>query len=312
MAINENLLNQFLNDIYMNKELKPKVVFSEGLKIFLNHCKLEKRQGTLKFYIEALKHPINFFQSIGIETFNDIDNKAIEKYIAFESTNKTNTINKRITAIKTLINYLIKRGLMDKMNFTFDKLKESKPKIEIIDNDIIKEVLNYLKNKSDETRVIILLSMQTGIRRTELAEIKVKNIDFKNKSIFLEHTKTNNPRYIYFDENIEVNLKNLVSKKSNYIFESKLFKTVEQRATHISNIFKQIKDKLDLNKFSSHTLRHTYATYLLKNGVDIHTVSKLLGHSNLQMTQRYLHINNIELSKNSRAFNPLARMKDFI
>ncbi len=261
------------------------------------------------FFINSIILFINtFFKSIKINYFNDIDNLAIEKYINYESCNKPKTINKRIKAIETLINYLIELNLMEHKNFKFKKLSEVKPKIEIVDKDTLHEVIETVKLKPLIYQVIILLSIQTGIRRNELANIKVKNINFKENSIFLEFTKTNNPRFIFIDDFLKGLILKLINQNNQkeYLIGNVLNR--ETIANQITRIFYKLKRELNLEKFSSHQLRHTYATYLLKNGVDIHSVSKLLGHTSIQMTQRYLHVNNNDLKKKSISCNPLSSL----
>ena len=155
-------------------------------------------------------------------------------------------------------------------------------------------------------QLMIYLLIGTGIRRNELVNIKISNINFKTKSIYLEFTKSGKPRYCYFNDKIEQlilkQIENNRSIKNPYLFALGDGHISKQSVT--SMLFKLKKD-LNIDVLSSHKFRHLYATQLLKNGADIFTVKELLGHANLKMTQRYLDFTNEEIKENNFKYNPL-------
>lgn len=94
-------------------------------------------------------------------------------------------------------------------------------------------------------------------------------------------------------------------KKNPYLFAS--------GDTHIdkksvSSMLDKLRKDLDIDILSSHKFRHLYATELLKNGADIYMVKELLGHQDLEMTQRYLDFTNDEIKNNNQKFNPFKNL----
>ena len=152
---------------------------------------------------------------------------------------------------------------------------------------------DFLSKDSVELRnqLIILLLITTGIRRTELSLLKKKNINFNDNSIFLDHTKTGETRYIYFDEYIKQLLKNIIKQNdSEYIIVESRDNKEPFNADNITKLLTKIKRKLGFEALSPHILRHTFATTLLKNGANIESVRILMGHANIKTTQIYLHL----------------------
>ena len=85
-----------------------------------------------------------------------------------------------------------------------------------------------------------------------------------------------------------------------------LFRSVDKQS--VSSMLYKLKHDLGIDVLSSHKLRHFYATELLKNGADIYTVKELLGHSDLEMTQRYLDFTNEEIKENNFKYNPIKNL----
>lgn len=102
-----------------------------------------------------------------------------------------------------MLNCLAENNLIDYPSYTYKKLKEQSTKIEIFKKDDLIKLLNYLPNLEIRHQLIILLLIGTGIRRNEVVNIKKEYIDLKNKSIYLEHTKSGKPRYCFFNDKIE-------------------------------------------------------------------------------------------------------------
>lgn len=301
-------LNDFVKKLYQNYE-KNDILIDNGISYFLDFYKLNKRISTYSFYKTKLKLINNYFKENEIIYFSQLNNEIILNYILYlKSINNNNTtINKNIGVIKTLVSFLHKHEIISPITFNIDKLKESKPKINILDNASIKLIVAYISQLRSQQQLIFYLFAATGIRRTELINIKRKNIDLLNNSIYLEHTKNGHTRFIYFSDYIKelLNKELEKNKKSVYLF-------VENDGSQLSvfkidHLFKKIKKNLNLEKFSPHILRHTFATYLLNNS-NLETVRLLLGHENYEMTKRYLHVNNNKLKNDSISFNPLSQL----
>ena len=145
----------------------------------------------------------------------------------------------------------------------------------------------------------------------ELCHLEVKNIHFETLQIYLSFTKNGVPRYAAIPEEIVPTLKEAISeaKGSKWLFPNpEGTGCIKQSA--VKSLMRRIKSALHIEVLSSHKLRHLYATTLLKRGVDIKTVSRLLGHKSIRMTERYIDIIDTETYYSSRMNNPLIAFKN--
>ena len=281
-----------------------------GFNIWLTFTQAQLSQDTYKYYLKHFKCLKDFFQNNNIEYFDQITTYTFDAIIVFLKNKglSNTTINKHITTLKICINFLNERKLTNVYVPKKIKLPETQPKIEIIEMEVLKEILIYLdQNKNKNMKLCFLLMLTTGIRRTELTKIKVNNIDLKNGQIYLEDTKNHKPRMIYI---ITDEIKDLITELENQIPNQKfLFYSSKTNGyvtpNTVSSYFTKIKKDLELKTLSPHKLRHTYATMLINNGADMNSVRLLLGHSTLNMTQRYIQMTNNKLKNINNKFNPL-------
>ena len=149
--------------------------------------------------------------------------------------------------------------------------------------------------------LIIELFYSTGIRLSELTNIKISDIDFYENRIKILG-KGNKERYVYFGdicknllkEYIDYSRYKLNKKNNEYLILNKDGDTLTGRG--VEYILKKYIKKTDIKgKITPHTLRHTFATHLLNEGADLRSVQELLGHANLKTTSIYTHISNERL-----------------
>lgn len=137
-------------------------------------------------------------------------------------------------------------------------------------------------------RTIILLFLDTGVRLTELLNIKVENVDFVNRHIFLTITKTKKSRYVYFTVNTGKILKKYLGKDDRkYLFVTRQGK--QMKVSGIESAFSHIRKKYGIKRLSPHMLRHTLATNLYNSKADLIFIESIMGHANTETTKRYIH-----------------------
>lgn len=311
---NNNILNTniSLEDILSLAVKKKDSIKSMELKAFINlFIKIIEptaRPDSLIYYQENLKLIFDFFIFNGVYETKDINQNIIDKFIKYSISrkNKPTTINKRMSILHTALKRLNDLDLVDIPNYKYKKMKETPTKITPVKMEDIKLILKQIDSMKISHQLMIYLLIGTGIRRNELVNIKVENINFIDKTIYLDFTKSGKPRYCYFNEKIEqLILKQIEINKSTknpYLFALGDGHVNKQSVT--SMLFK-LKRDLNIDVLSSHKLRHLYATQLLKNGADLYTIKELLGHSSLKMTQRYLDYTNEEIKENNFKYNPL-------
>lgn len=121
-----------------------------------------------------------------------------------------------------------------------------------------------------QNQIIILLLISTGIRRTKLTKILIKNINIENKTILLTHTKTHKNRYSYIHDDLIEGIIWLTSKNKTYLFETDDHQQITPDS--IYSVLKRLGNIIGIKDLSSHKLRHSFATYLIKNNVNIREV----------------------------------------
>lgn len=309
---NNNLKNSITLDevfsLFVNKSEEFKSMeLNALLKLYVKIQENKVRPDTIDMYLDHLGDMINFFNAHGVYETKHINQDIIDKFVSYSKfkNNKNITINKRIGILTAMLRRTAEAGLITHPVYKFQKLKETEAKIETIKPEAVKKILSQIDSMKLSHQVIIYLLLSTGIRRNEVVNIKTENINFRNKSIYLDFTKNGKPRFCYFGEKLERLLQELISRnnpKNPYLFQH--HDSHVDKMT-ISSMLYKLKKDLDIDILSAHKFRHLYATELLKNGADIFSVKELLGHQRLEITQRYLDYTNEELKQNNFKYNPL-------
>lgn len=284
------------------------ITLKEGFEFYINYRKPYVRSATGNYYKLIIPKIIELLYSKEIFTFQSITQNAINDLIFYFQSckNKNITINKKLKALFAIIHCLEEQNIISKMDLKFKSLPEEHTQIEIVDSNDLVDVIKYVEALSASSRLKVLLLISTGIRTNELCHIECKNIDFKNLRIYLSFTKTGKPRYAPFPEELISDMKKCIedSKESQWLFPGTNPKECINQSC-IKSLLKRIKKALGIEVLSAHKLRHLYATTLLKNGVDIKTVSRLLGHTTIRMTEFYIDVIESEIHEKSRINNPL-------
>jgi len=160
----------------------------------------------------------------------------------------------------------------------------------------IKSLIDSIKNIKHRTIVMLLYS--TGMRLSEIAKLKITDIDSKAMRIKVVHGKGGKDRYTILSEQVLLELRAyyIIYKPKEYLFNGcKPGKHLSARMIEhlVQNAL--VKIGLQSKNYTVHTIRHSFATHLVDNGTDLHTVKELLGHTNLQTTMRYMHLSTTRM-----------------
>lgn len=301
-----NLNTQELINFLLSQQKEEKTIeLSNCYKLFMEHLTLHNRAGTKKSYICILKPIWNYFKKNKIYATHQLTDELINQYALFRiPLVKPQTINKEISALETMLKLMVKYKYIDYVSFHFEKLAVRKTKIESITKQSIDKILNHLKttNTTNRNKLIFLLILTTGIRTTELINIKTKNIDLDKKKIYLEHTKNKETRYIYLVDDVVTMIRKVI-QDTEFLFVDENKNQMSTNALRL--FFKYLKKTCNIQVLSPHKLRHYYATNIYNKSKDISLVKDLLGHKSIQMTQIYLDINNEDNQKKNSYYSPL-------
>ncbi len=230
------------------------------------------------------------------------------------------SICKNISILKSFYKYLFTKNYISSNPFYTVSLPKKEKKLpKFIYYNELEDLFSKPDLNSDlgiRNRLILELLYATGIRISELVNIKISNINFSNKSIKVLG-KGKKERIVYYGdyakEYLELYLKKcrekLIKKNNDYLILNNNGNKITERgvALIINNIIKKTNIK---TKISPHTFRHTFATHLLNEGCDILTVQQLLGHESLKATQIYTHITDDRLKDVYLHCHPRANKKD--
>ena len=259
-------------------------------------------ENTIISYISDLYYFYEYIKKDLIKITED----DIREYLSFlnDKKDKASSVRRKISTFKSFYKFLYLNNYIDKKDYplvkiTYPKLEKKLPKF-IYYNDLL-DILDESTKDSDgvRDRLIIEMLYATGVRVSELINIKYEDIDFNNRRIVV-CGKGNKERIVYYGEYAEDVLKEYMAtherNKEGYVFTNKNNERITDRGIRyiIDNIMKRLSVKVHV---TPHVLRHTFATDMLNNGCDIKIVQELLGHASLRTTEVYTHVTNERLKE---------------
>ena len=286
---------------------------------FKNYLKLERGLSinSIKSYEYDLNLFKNFIQSNQMsDTPFNCRPETIKNYLYNNISNKKSRSQARsISSIKSFFNYLIFEGYIKKSpisDIESPKLEKNLPEV-LTELEIEKLIKSFdiKENFGQRNRTIVEVLYGTGIRVSELVNLKLSNIFFKENIIKIIG-KGNKERFVPLGDIASNEIKKYLKIRDNSIIDSKfsdiVFLNRYGRGLTRSMIFKIISDsykRIGLNKkISPHTLRHSFATHLLKNGADLRTIQLILGHESITTTEIYTHLDTNHLDEVLKNFHP--------
>ena len=286
---------------------------------FKNYLKLERGLSinSIKSYEYDLNLFKNFIQSNKMsDTPFNCKPETVKNYLYNNLSNKKSRSQARsISAIKSYFNYLIFEGHIKKSpisDIESPKLENKLPDVltEIEIEELIKS-FDIKENFGQRNRTIIEVLYGTGMRVSELVDLKLSNIFFKENIIKIIG-KGNKERFVPLGKIASNEIRKYLKIRDNSIIDSKfsdiVFLNRYGRGLTRSMIFKIISDsykKIGLDKkISPHTLRHSFATHLLKNGADLRKIQIILGHESITTTEIYTHLDTYHLDEVLKKFHP--------
>ncbi|MFL0352276.1 tyrosine-type recombinase/integrase [Xanthomarina sp. GH4-25] len=280
---------------------------------FINYLLLEKKYSTLT--VKAYQNDLNEFSEFIKTTYDSDAIKAINyaqirSWIVslVEKGISNRSINRKISALNSYYKFLLKTESIPSNPLAKHKALKTSKKIQVPFSEteitMVLDELHFEDNfEGIRDRLIIELFYSTGIRRIELVELKLKDIDYSNKTLKVLG-KRNKERFVPLLESVTETLNTYLNSRKelnnitdiNYLFLTKkgvkIYETLVYRI--INEYFSLASSKV---KKSPHILRHSFATHLLNQGADLNAVKELLGHSSLAATQVYTHNSIAELKK---------------
>lgn len=288
---------------------------------FLSYIELEKEYS--KNTISSYKNDLDDFKEFLTKIDKDpieIDKKDIFNYLVFLSKKKLKpaSLRRKISALRSFYKFLIREELIEN-DPTIDLTLPKKDKVlpDVISVEEIEKLVNIIPEKGfkgKRDRALIELLYSSGLRVSEIINLKINEIDLKNGYLKC-FGKGSKERIVPFGsfakdlliEYIEERDKNNIN--SDLLFVTKKGKKIVRQ--EINNILNRYAKKSKLKKkIHPHMLRHSFATHLLERGADLRSVQELLGHVDISTTQIYTHLTKEHLREVYMNSHPLWRKND--
>lgn len=224
------------------------------------------------------------------------------------------SLSRKISVLKSFYKYLVKKKYISKNTSAYILFPKTAKKLpSFLSKKEMENLLSqkYISEISILDKAIIELFYSTGLRLSELINLKIQNVYFGNRTLKVLG-KGSKERIVPFGKKAETALLNYIKIRDICITENTDFFFVNNSGKKLypMQVNRLIKKNLsivtDMKKKSPHVLRHTFATHLLDNGADIRAVKDLLGHESLSTTQIYTHLSPEKLKKVYKQAHPRA------
>jgi len=280
-------------------------------------------KNTIVSYTTDINNLINFLNQEELGDLLHISNRIAKFYVThLYNQYSPKSILRKISAVRSLYDFLIEEDIISLNPFEFvvlPKVNRKLPKfvypremIEFLDN------IDTSKALGKRNKAIFEVLYGSGLRVQELVDIKIQNVDYLNKTLLI-HGKGNKERVvpihdtaIHTIQDYLLNARSELAVRNNESVDS-LF--LNFRGGKISNrgvnliLEKELEHQASTLKISPHSFRHSFATHLINNGVDLRVVQELLGHVSLSTTQIYTRVSKEKLKSEYLNTHPRARKK---
>jgi len=283
---------------------------------FISYCKYEKNlsEKTIKSYTIDLKQLIGFIAENDYSMYiDDIDKKVLKEYLQKISYLKPKTVKRKIATIKALYNFLEFEEIISVNPFRKMKIQIKEPRTlpKVMSIDEVGKIIKYAYKEMHQEKMkktygyaqrvrnvaVVELLFATGIRVSELSTLKEENIEL-NIGLIKVRGKGDKERVIQICNKETLTALNEYLKifrdklyQSAYFFINRFNKRLSEQS--IRFLVKSLAKKAGIKRtITPHVFRHSFATLLLEEDVDIKYIQHLLGHSSIMTTQIYTHVNN--------------------
>ena len=280
---------------------------------FIDYLRYEKKYS--ENTINSYKRDLIKSKTIIKKDFTKLDKKDIQTIIQSLSKEESpNSVSRCISTLKSFYKFLeLYKYTNSNPLTTITNPKTQKKLPKVLSEEEIDKLLDINLNTNFDYRnkAMLELMYSSGLRVSELVNLKVNDIDLVNSSVRI-FGKGSKERIIPLNDYATIALKNYI-----LYYRTSLFKHGENNYLFLNNhgnkmtrqgffkiLSKIAKEKNIKTELSPHTLRHSFATHLLKHGADLRSIQELLGHSDISTTQIYTHITEERLQKNYEEFHP--------
>ena len=282
---------------------------------YIDYIKYERKLSneTVKNYTYDLNKFDVYLKDKNIKSFSSVSTKDIEKYLNTLSDFSAKTISRNITSINNFYIFLLKEGKIKSNPCEFiDRPKLEKKLPEVLSVEEVDLLLDIpLISKYDyRNKAMLEILYGCGLRINELINLTTRDVDFEN-SIVRCIGKGSKERIVPINDYIihylseYLNIRSSFFKKNinDYLFLNNHGNKMTRQG-FLKNLKKILDEKGIKKHVTPHTLRHSFATHMLKGGADLRSIQLLLGHSDISTTKIYTHISHEKVKKDYDEYHP--------
>ena len=274
------------------------------ISLFLDYLRYERNRSplTVARYERSLRDFQQYFQEKDSEiTWETVDADVIRGWMEtlVDKGNKATSVNADLAALRSFFRFALARKLIAKdPAFRVAGPRKQKPLPQFVKESEMDNLLDQQEwdnnYKDVRARTIIILLYEAGLRRSELAGLDDKDVDFSSHQLKVTG-KRNKQRYIPFGEELEKTLRHYMEVRDQQVVKNSnaLFLNRKGERMTGNQVYVEVREQLSkvtfMRKRSPHVLRHSFATALLTHGAGLENVRQLLGHESLQTTEIYTH-----------------------
>lgn len=301
----------------MKMTTSDKVTFEEGCNKYLDNCRQRNlREGTINHYKQSYTQFYKYFDAdMPVEEFTSDMYKQYVVYLRNTLQNDV-SINSYLRDLITTLHFLMNEGYVEP--FKMQAIKVDRTNVETYSDDELRTLLqkpNIKKCSFTEYQSWVMTNFlfSTGVRQRSLINIKVKDVDFDNNVVYVNITKNRKPLLIPINQTMAHILNEYLkyrkhNNKDDFLF-CNIFGEQLVKSTCYHMLYEYNKRR-GVETTGIHRYRHTFARQWILNGGNVVSLSRLLGHSSLQITQNYINLLVSDVAKEVDTINLLDKFSN--
>jgi integrase/recombinase XerC len=282
------------------------------IQAFIDYLRFEKRyaENTVRSYQDDLRQCSDYFeQTFGELNTEDISSAYVRSWLASLKDKKVSSrsVNRKISTLQSYFKYLLKTGMISKTPMANIHVPKTSKRLPVfVESEDMKQLFSNIEFPDDwqgkTDRLMLSIFYQTGMRLSELINLREDKIDFGNRTLKVlgkgskERIIPANPVLVSeIRDYMNAKRKTIDQADKDFLLTNEKGKKLYPKYAYLA-VKKYLALITTIDKKSPHVLRHSFATHLMNGGADLNSVKELLGHSSLAATQVYTH-NTIEKLK---------------
>lgn len=277
---------------YIHKKKIKRMGFEELSDMYMELHSKPNKKSWYRSDIKSIKSLQNYF---GGKNIHKITQEMVEGFKCARSKAKKKngkilapaTVNRELACLRTMFNKAMQWGKIKYNPVKNVKLfRENNERTRYLEKN---EIVRLLSQSADHLKPIIILALNTGMRKGEMLGLKRENVDFNRDIIYITDSKDGKAAWIHMNQTARnAILSSIKHDDSEYVFA----KPGGMSYGNVRTAFEKACKRAEIKNFRFHDLRHTFASHLVMSGVDLNTVRELMRHKSMAMTLRYAHLSS--------------------